>query len=72
MKTKDFRKRLKALGCSIARQSGSHEMWVCPSGRTLPPVVTSQREVSRRVITSVLRVLREEGLTTDRGWRKVA
>ena len=72
MKTKDFRKRLKALGCTVCRQSGSHEIWACPNGHKLPPVVTNQREVSRRVLTSVLRVLREEGLILERGWRKVA
>lgn len=72
MKTKDFRKHLRVLGCCVCRQSGSHEIWVCPSGRKLPPVVVSQREMSRHVFTSVLRVLRDEELTQDRGWRKVA
>lgn len=72
MKTKDFRKQLKALGCTLARRSGSHEVWACPTGRRLPPLVANQREVSRRVLTSILRVLREEGLTNERGWRRVA
>jgi len=72
MKTKDFRKQLKGLGCKLTRQSGSHEVWVCPTGRVLPPLVANQREMSRRVLTSILRVLRDEGLTDERGWRRVA
>lgn len=72
MKTKAFRKRLTDLGCTLLRQAGSHEVWSCPSGRRLPPLVVNQREVSRHVLTSILRVLRDEGLTTDKGWRQVA
>jgi predicted RNA binding protein YcfA (HicA-like mRNA interferase family) len=68
MKTRDLRKALKSLGCKLLRQRGSHEVWACPSGRTLPPVVITKREAPRCVIMSIKRVLRDEGLSCNKGW----
>lgn len=62
MKTRDLQKALRSLGCAIVRTRGSHEIWVSPSGQKLPPVVVTQREASRRVLTTIKRALRSEGL----------
>lgn len=72
MKTRDLRKALRNLGCSPVRQKGSHEVWECPSGRKLPPLVTNQREASRCVVMHIMRVLRDEGLSEGKGWDALA
>ena len=58
MKTRDLRKVLRALGCTVTGTEGSHEKWQAPHGHTvtLKAATKDQAPGTLRNIQGVLEV----------------
>jgi predicted RNA binding protein YcfA (HicA-like mRNA interferase family) len=64
LKVRDLRARLREFGATHSHQTGSHEMWRLPSGALIPfPGHHQNAEISRNVMGTLRKMLREHGLT---------
>lgn len=64
LKVRQVRQRLMELGCKPDRISGSHELWLTPLGRTLPPFRVNYLgdDMDRMFLSKIKNALQREGL----------
>ena len=64
MKIREVQYRLRELGCRDVRISGSHQIWVSPGGRTLPPLRISHvgDDIQKMFLSKIVMSLRKEGI----------
>ena len=57
MKTRDLKKKLKALGASFLREGGSHEIWISKKGLIL--VIPRHKETKEHTARNLIKDARE-------------
>lgn len=64
VKIRVFQKKLKDLGATEVRVSGTHQIWELPNGHRIP-LVLGAGELSRNVLGSMRREFKAAGLPVD-------
>lgn len=64
MKIREVQARLHKLGCHPDRISGSHQIWISPAGRTLPPLRIAHigDDIQKMFLSKIIMSLRKEGI----------
>lgn len=68
IKVRTLRRILSNLGCVPDRIRGSHEIWIAPSGRELPPVTINHKnaDIKGRPLKSLDEALKVEGFNLEK------
>lgn len=64
MKIREVQARLRDLRCEAVRVSGSHQIWVSPGGKTLPPLRIAHvgDDIQKMFLSKIVMSLRKEGI----------